>query len=317
MNTNKKIEKSEKSEKSEKRCKPFVKWAGGKKQLVKYIEKYYPFDTKHTKYIEPFVGGGAVLFDVLNKYQLETAVIGDSNSELINAYLTVRDNIDPLVTLLREYEKEFIKKDTTERKRYYADNRQRFNLLKDEDTNEDTKIERTALLIFLNKTCFNGLYRENRNGQFNVPMGTYESPTICDETNLRTVSEKLRNVTIYCGNYTESEKYIDEKTFVYLDPPYRPISNTSSFRSYTQNPFSDKDQIELAIFFDNMTKRGAKILMSNSDPHNIDKTDNYFDDLYHNYHISRIKANRAINCKGTARDAVSELLISNYTSCSI
>ncbi len=242
--------------------KPFLKCAGGKGQLLKEIEKYYPFENgKIVKYAEPFVGGGAVLFDILSKYNLKEIYISDINAELINTYRIIRDDIDVLIEMLSKLQSDFIPKNTDERKVYYIQKRKRFNDLK-VNGNENINIEKASLMIFLNKTCFNGLYRVNKKGLFNVPMGAYKNPLICDEENLRSVSEKLRNVKIVCGDYKESSDFIDENTFVYFDPPYRPITETSSFTAYTENLFDDKKQIELAEFVEEMNKKGAKVVVS-------------------------------------------------------
>lgn len=246
----------------ETKVKPFLKWAGGKGQLLSEIEKFYPFETGEiTKYAEPFVGGGAVLFDVLSKYNLEAAYISDINAELINTYCVIRDNIDKLVDILYKMQNVFVPMETANRKAYYLEKRKRFNGLKI-NGGESAKIEKAALMIFLNKTCFNGLYRVNKKGLFNVPMGSYKKPMICDERNLRAVSEKLQKVTIVCGDYRESADFIDDSTFVYFDPPYRPITDTASFTAYTENLFNDEEQIELAKFVDRMDYKGAKIVLN-------------------------------------------------------
>lgn len=292
--------------------KPFVKWAGGKGQLLKEIESYYPFEDKRvTKYAEPFVGGGAVLFDILSQYDLESIYISDINVELINTYLMIRDNVEKLIALLEKYQSEYIPLDTDARKEYYLNKRERFNDLKI-NGNEAKNIEKAALMIFLNKTCFNGLYRVNRKGLFNVPMGAYKNPMICDEKNLRAISEKLKNVTIVCGDYRESADFIDSKTFVYFDPPYRPLTETASFTAYTENLFSDDEQIELAKFVDEMDRKNAKIVVSNSDPKNSNTDDDFFDDIYREHKIKRVEATRMINCNSEARGKVKELLISNF-----
>ncbi|MCD8026040.1 MAG: DNA adenine methylase, partial [Clostridiales bacterium] len=250
------------------KAKPFLKWAGGKGQLLSEIEKYYPFEEgKVTKYAEPFVGGGAVLFDVLSKYDLNEVYISDINAELINTYRIIRDDIDELITLLQTIQSEFLPKNTEQRKVYYLSKRVRFNDLK-VNGNESVNIEKAALMIFLNKTCFNGLFRVNKKGLFNVPMGSYKKPLICDEDNLRAVSEKLQKVIIVCGDYRESADFIDKNTFVYFDPPYRPITDTANFTAYTENLFNDEEQIELAKFADEMHKKGAMVVISNSDPIN-------------------------------------------------
>lgn len=233
-------------------AKPFLKWAGGKSQLIKEIECFYPFkDGNITKYAEPFLGGGAVLFDVLNKFELDEIYVSDTNGDLINAYCTVRDDVEYLINTLTEMQKQFVPLNTELRKKYYIEKRERFNLLK-KYGDFDSGVERAALMIFLNKTCFNGLYRVNKNGFFNVPMGSYKNPIICDEKNLRNAAQKLKNVTIIMGDYRKSERFIDENTFAYFDPPYRPITDTSSFTSYTENLFDDGKQEDLAHFVDDM-----------------------------------------------------------------
>ena len=296
----------------EKKVKPFLKWAGGKGQLIAEIEKYYPFlDKKITKYAEPFVGGGAVLFDILGKYELEEVYISDINAELINTYCIIRDDIDELISILKVMQSEFVPLDTEHRKAYYLCKREQFNDLK-MTGDESTNIEKAALMIFLNKTCFNGLFRVNKKGLFNVPMGSYKNPLICDEINLRAVSEKLQKVTIVCGDYRKSADFIDNKTFVYFDPPYRPITDTASFTSYTENLFNDDEQIELAKFVDEMHRKGAKIVISNSDPKNSNTEDNFFDNIYSAHKIKRVEATRMINCNSEARGKIKELLISNF-----
>ena len=288
--------------------KPFLKWAGGKGQLLNKIELIYPFDENITKYAEPFVGGGAVLFDILNKYDLNEIYISDINSELINTYKVIQNNIEELIYLLWEYHNEYIYLDDEDRKIYYNYKRDLFNEM---DTTLDS-IRKAALMIFLNKTCFNGLYRVNKQGLFNVPMGKYKKPCICDEENLRNISAKLQNVEIVCGDYRESRDFIDNHTFVYFDPPYRPITKTSNFTSYNKDSFTDDNQIELGKFVDEMDKRGAKIAISSSDPKNIDPKDNFIDDIYSKYNIKRVEANRMINSKGNSRGKINELLICNY-----
>lgn len=297
---------------NENMAKPFLKWAGGKGQLIHEIESYYPFENnKIKKYAEPFVGGGAILFDILNKYNLDEIYISDINSELINTYLTIRDNIEPLINILIQLQEDFIKLDKEKRKAYYMKKRDSFNSLKISE-NEDINIEKAALMIFLNKTCFNGLFRVNKKGFFNVPMGAYKNPLICDEKNLRIVSKKLQNVTIICADYKNSAQFIDANTFVYFDPPYRPLNKTSSFTAYNENSFDDKAQSDLAKFIDSINKKGAKILVSNSDPKNSNPEDDFFDNIYSNYSIKRVEATRMINSKSSARGKIKELLISNF-----
>ncbi|MDR0570180.1 MAG: DNA adenine methylase [Clostridiales Family XIII bacterium] len=291
--------------------KPFVKWAGGKAQILDEIRRLYPsgLGTTITKYAEPFVGGGAVLFDILSKYQLNEVYISDINQELITTYSHIRDDVSELVDILRTMAQDYLPASGDIRRTYYYGKRERFNVLKAE---ANTSVEVAALFIFLNRTCFNGLYRVNNKGGFNVPMGSYKNPTICDEGNLTAVSERLQNVDIVCGDYKESSGFIDEKTFAYFDPPYRPLSETARFTSYAQDGFDDKKQEELAWFIKDLSRKGAYVVASNSDPKNTDESDNFFDELYGSMYIARISASRAINSVGEKRGRVSELLISNY-----
>ena len=293
-------------------CKPFIKWVGGKGQLLSEINKLYPVELGKNinKYAEIFVGGGAVLFDILSKYKLDEVYISDKNLELINTYKSIRDDVGILIKLLKEMEEQYTSLNNENRKLYYYEKRREYNNLK--INIEENNIEKAVLFIFLNKTCFNGLYRVNKKGEFNVPMGAYKKPKICDKENLKNVSLTLRNVKIVYADYRESEKFIDDKTFVYIDPPYRPLNITSSFTSYTENDFSDKEQIELAEYINVLNKKGAKIVISNSDPKNNDIDDNFFDKLYKNYNINRVKATRMLNSNASLRGAINELLITNY-----
>ena len=291
--------------------KPFLKWAGGKTQILENIRMKYPTGLGKTvvKYAEPFVGGGAVLFDILSNYDLEQIYISDINRELILTYNSIRYNIDELISFLKDFEDEYLLSDENERKEIYYMNRSKFNVLK---SNNSDSPELAALFIFLNRTCFNGLYRVNSKGEFNVPQGSYKNPSICDEENLRAVSDKLKNVQIVCGDYKKSEKFIDDKTFAYFDPPYRPLNLSSSFTSYTQDGFDDKNQIELARFIDDISERSAFVVASNSDPKNANEMDDFFDKLYSRHKIFRIGASRAINSNGNSRGKINELLITSY-----
>ena len=293
--------------------KPFVKWAGGKSQLLTDIRKKYPAELgkSTTKYCEPFVGGGAVLFDVLSRYSIEEILINDINAELINTYTQIKVNLGALITALADMQEWFQPLNTENRKEYYYDKRERFNYLK-VNGDEAVNFEKAALFIFLNKTCFNGLFRVNKQGLFNVPMGAYKNPMICDTINLENISHLLQKVSIKCGDYKNCLNFIDEKTFVYIDPPYRPLTETASFTSYAEAGFADKEQIELGQFMDNLNAKGANVIVSNSDPKNSDKNDNFFDEIYNKYNIARVTAKRMINCNGESRGNVSELLISNY-----
>lgn len=287
--------------------KPFVKWAGGKSQLLNEIRTKYP--QKIERYCEPFVGGGAVLLDVLANFSPDEIVINDINSALINTYQQVQQNVGSLISQLEVMQAEFWKADIEERKFIYTRNRERFNSL---INNNNNSLDKAALFIFLNKTCFNGLYRVNRKGQFNVPIGSYKNPPICDAENLRNISVLLQNVQINCGEYKDCSVFIDSKTFVYIDPPYRPLTETASFTSYNENEFGDQQQIELGRFIDEITEKGAKVVASNSDPKNADDNDNFFDDLYAKYNIDRVSAKRMINSKASDRGNISELLIYNW-----
>lgn len=290
--------------------KPFLKWAGGKSQILDDIRQKYPagLSITITKYAEPFVGGGAVLFDVLGRYEMKEVYISDINQELIQTYIAIRDNVTELVNFLKNLETKYIGASDDVRKEIYYAMRDRFNVLKSTDNDS---AELPALFIFLNRTCFNGLYRVNSHGAYNVPQGRYKNPTICDERNLLAVSEKLQGVTIICADYKESGSFIDSRTFAYFDPPYRPLTATASFTSYAENGFGDKEQAELAKFIGEMSERGAHIVASNSDPKNTDENDDFFDRLYSRYIITRINASRAINSNGSSRGKISELLIAD------
>lgn len=293
-------------------CKPFIKWVGGKGQLLHEINKLYPIELekKINKYAEIFVGGGAVLFDILSKYKLDEVYISDKNLELINTYKCIRENVDLLIDALKIIEEQYISLDIENRKAYYYEKRKEYNNLK--INSKENNIEKAVLFIFLNKTCFNGLYRVNKKGEYNVPIGAYKNPKICDEKNLKNVSIALKKVKIVYADYTKSKDFINDRTFVYIDPPYRPLNVTSSFTSYTENDFNDKEQIELAEFINILDKKGAKVLISNSDPKNNNIHDNFFDELYKNYNINRVKATRMLNSKADLRGAINELLITNF-----
>ncbi len=288
--------------------KPFVKWAGGKGQLLSEIRAKYPakLGGHISKYAEPFVGGGAVLFDLLNRYQLREVYIGDANRELIHTYKTIRDSVKELIDVLRKFESEYLPAQDEARKEIYYARRERFNMLK---SSQSETHELAASFIFLNRTCFNGLYRVNSKGLYNVPQGSYRNPCICDEVNLRSVSDKLQGVDIVCGDYQQSRDFIDERTFAYFDPPYRPLSSTSSFTTYAQDGFGDEKQEELALFIDEMSERGAWVVASNSDPKNLNADDNFFDAMYAKHQVFRIEASRSINSVSSKRGRISELLI--------
>ena len=211
---------------------PFVKWAGGKTQLLPEIRKHYTHRIK--KYCEPFVGGGAVLFDVLQKCRPEKVLVNDVNEELINTYLQIKTDCNLLIEQLSELQQDYKSQSLEKNKILFYEKRLRYNELKI-NRNDAENLEKAALFIFLNKTCFNGLYRVNKRGEFNVPFNNAKNPLICDEENLRACSELLQNVQMKTGDYSDCKDFIDSETFVYLDPPYRPLKQTSAFTSYSEN----------------------------------------------------------------------------------
>lgn len=262
---------------------PFLKWAGGKSKL---IQQYIPYISEEfNTYYEPFLGGGAVFFYFLPK----SAVLTDINPELINVYRCVRDKVDPLISLLAEHQHKH-------NKDYYYQIRQR---------SYDTDIERAARLIYLNKTCFNGLYRENSQGQFNVPIGQYKNPKICHPDLLYSVSEALQSAQIEVRGFEAVVNYAKSNDFVYFDPPYYPISNTSNFTSYSRYSFSKDEQIRLRDVFAELAISGVKVMLSNSDCE-------FIRDLYSDFKIHNISATRAINSNGKKRGKIGELLITSY-----
>jgi len=294
-------------------AKPFLKWAGGKTQLLAQIGARLPFEIttgQIDKYVEPFVGGGAVFFYLAQRYSsIKHFYLYDINEDLIRCYNAIKDNFDAIVAELQILQSAFLAKRTSySRKQLFLSVRKEFNLEKVSHFGFAT----AAKLIFLNKTCYNGLYRVNRKGEFNVPFGDYKNPTICDEDNLFNVSRILQKAEIICGDFESSEKNITKKTFVYFDPPYRPLSTTASFTSYSKDNFTDHDQICLAKFCKRVDHKGAKFLLSNSDPKNEDPTDHFFENHYKDFEIEKVKAIRAINCKASGRGQINELLITNY-----
>lgn len=293
--------------------KPFIKWAGGKSQLLRDIRSNYPTELGRSinKYCEPFVGGGAVLLDILSNYNIDEVLVNDINAELINTYCKIKENPKELSADLKILQDEFWPLDTAQRKEYYYTKRERFNYLKI-NGDEAVNLEKATLFIFLNKTCFNGLYRVNKKGLFNVPVGAYIKPLICDADNLLNISKLLQKVTIRCGDYKECLDFADKNTFYYIDPPYRPLTETASFTSYAECDFADNEQIELGHFVDVLAFKGAKVIISNSDPKNSNSDDDFFDELYRNYTISRVTAKRMINCNSKNRGYISELIISNF-----
>lgn len=292
-------------------AKPFLKWAGGKTQSIKDIERSLPQDIISSRftYVEPFVGSGAVLFWMLNNFpKIEKAVINDINEDLINVYQVIAVRPNELLSILESLQEEYhhLETDLAKKKEYYYQKRDLYNRRRSDKTTQ------AALLIFLNRTCFNGLYRVNKNNQFNVPIGSYKRPTICDRTNILAVSEALQKVEILCGDFEETLNHSSENSFFYFDPPYKPLSDTASFNAYAKGEFNDAQQIRLRDFCKKVDGQGNKWMLSNSDVKGFNAEDEFFDSLYSDYIIERIKAKRLINSNSAKRGELSELLITNY-----
>lgn len=300
------------------KAKPILKWAGGKTQLLEEISENLPVQIRNKKikrYVEAFVGGGALFFFIAQAYQLEEYVLADINNELILLYKTVQKSVDELVNILARMEEEYLIRDHQEREKFYYSVRESFNSsLAHIDFHKygTDWIKRASQIIFLNRTCFNGLFRVNSKGFFNVPFGRYANPTICDESNLHAASIMLQKAVILSGDFTSVAPHVDASTFVYFDPPYRPISKTASFNSYAKDTFGDNEQLRLAEFYRMLDSKGAKLMLSNSDPKNIDPEDNFFDEAYQEFTIKRVKATRVINSNADKRGEINELLITNY-----
>lgn len=295
------------------KVRPFVKWAGGKGSLIPQLNNFYPYELRNgiiERYIEPFVGGGAVLIDILQKYDVEQAYAFDINIDLINCYNVIKNNVEELIINLRQMETEYLQLEQEERKNYFYNKRDEYNNYRLEENEQN--VQRAAQFIYLNRTCFNGLYRVNKAGKFNVPMGSHKNPTICDEENLRNLSELIQNVQFQYGDYRKSMEYVTENTFVYFDPPYRPLNVTSGFTSYTKEDFNDDNQRELATFYRKLNQRNAKLMLSNSNPKNTNKEDTFFDNIYQGFNIDEIYASRMINANSNGRGKISEILVTNY-----
>ena len=293
-------------------AKPFLKWAGGKGQLLNKFEEMYPQELINGEidtYIEPFVGGGAVLFDILQKYKVKKAVIVDLNKELVNCYRCIKADVKELIKHLKTLQSEFLSLSDEKRKGYFLKVRNRYNKI---HLNGKYDFEKAADFIFLNKTCFNGLYRVNSKGEFNVPFGKYKNPLICDSENLTLLSKLLQNVEIRFGDYSICEEYVEVKTFIYFDPPYRPLIENSSFVGYDKSGFNDNNQKELAEFVKKLDKQNCLVMLSNSDPKNTNPNDNFFDELYKGFDIDRIFAKRMINCQADKRGDITEIVVRNY-----
>ena len=292
-----------------KQAKPFVKWAGGKTQLLHEIEKSLPDDLgikDNVTYVEPFIGGGAVLFWILQKYpNIKRAVINDINEDLINTYRTIKQNPKDLIALLTYIQKDYISKSQEARKDYFLLQRDKFN-----SENNDI-ITNSALFIFLNRTCFNGLYRVNSKEKFNVPHGKYTNPKICDTENILACHNLLQKTDILQGDFEQTLDYAGKNTLFYCDPPYKPLNQTSSFTAYTKEDFDDNDQIRLSKFCNEISSKGSTFILSNSDVNTKQQNNTFFDNLYSSYNIRRVSATRMINSNASRRGMLNELMISN------
>lgn len=273
-------------------AKPFLKWAGGKQQLLEQYKPYFP--TNYTRYIEPFVGGGAIFFHTWNTGRLpEQVFLSDNNEELINTYVVVRDKVDDLITALA------IHKKNHSRDYYY-----RIRNL-DRENIELSDVDRAARTLYLNKTCYNGLYRVNSNGQFNVPMGSYKSPKILYEDTLWTASIALQKTCLEVRDFRDVVDFAQTGDFFYFDPPYDPASKTASFTSYTADNFRDNDQCHLADVFAQLSEKGCLCLLSNS-------YTPFILELYQKFRIEVVQANRAINSNANGRGSIKEVVVLNY-----
>jgi DNA adenine methylase len=300
-------------------AKPFIKWAGGKSQLLRQIREYYPEALRQgelRRYAEPFLGGGAIFLDVAQTFTLESTYLSDINPELVLVYRVVQEAPSDLVDLLEEHARKYTSLDGEQRERYFYETRDAYNEQlagMDFVVFSHDWVVRAANMIFLNKTCYNGLYRVNSRGSFNVPFGRYRRPSISDPDNIMRTSRLLDKATIVNEPFTACESFASGGSFVYFDPPYRPLNQTSSFTSYSKDGFSDRDQTRLAEFFAHLDREyDSKLMLSNSDPKNTDPHDEFFDELYAPYSIRRVLANRMINSKGAKRGKITELLVTNY-----
>jgi DNA adenine methylase len=307
-----------KQDKNIKKAKPFLKWAGGKGQLLETFSIYYPAELKNGKienYYEPFLGGGSVFFDVAQKFDIKSAFLYDVNEELILVYRVIQQDVFTLIEILLKYKRQYEKLSVEKQNEYFYKTRKQFNSERKKINHQrysENWIPRAAQIIFLNKTCFNGLFRFNSRGEFNTPVGKYKNPKIVDEDNLTKVSKLLGLAEIKKACFTDFEKDIKKDAFIYYDPPYRPLNKTSGFTAYSKNEFGDSQQQELARLFSRVDKKGALQMLSNSDPKNHNPDDNFFDELYSGFHIFRVPAKRMINSVASKRNAISEIIVTNY-----
>ena len=293
------------------KAKPFIKWVGGKSQLIEQLDAQLPADFdnwENVTYIEPFVGGGAMLFYMLQRYpNIQHAIINDINPDLAICYRTVRDTPEQLIESLMDIENAYLALETEEgRKDFFMAVRYRYN-----EKNLDS-IENTTKFFFLNRTCFNGLYRVNKKGLFNVPFGKYANPTICDPETIRKDSELLQRVEILNSDFEATFEHARGNTLFYFDPPYRPLSDTSSFNDYAKEAFNDDAQVRLKEYCDHINEAGFHFMLSNSDCKGKNENDNFFDVLYGAYQIERVWASRSINSNPEKRGKLTEILVHNY-----
>lgn len=300
-------------------AKPFLKWVGGKRQLLGEFHNLYPNELKQKKiknYYEPFVGGGAVFFDVVQNFEVQSAYLYDINEELILTYLVIQKDVAKLIDVLKQCSKQYKNLSEEKQKLYYYKIRENFNQNRiniNYNKYSENWIQRAAQTIFLNRTCFNGLFRFNSKGEFNTPQGKYANPKIVDEQNLLKVSKLLEIATIKRADFKEVKHDLNGwSSFLYFDPPYKPISKTSSFTSYNKQNFDDKQQLQLANLFHELNEKGYKLMLSNSDPKNTDSSNNFFDDVYKAYKITRVDAKRSINSNPLKRKPIKEIVVTNY-----
>ncbi len=299
-------------------AKPFLKWAGGKGQLLKKFQEHYPIPLQKKEiknYYEPFLGSGAVFFDVAQKFEIRNAFLYDINDELILTYKVIQKDAGKLTELLYRIQKTYLKLGKTRRQEFFYEQRADYNSQRFK-TNFGAYSEhwfpRAAQLIFLNRTCYNGLYRVNSKGEFNTPAGDYINPKICDEQNLLAVNKVLQIAEIKRTDFTGLIPDLKPDSFVYFDPPYRPISKTAHFKAYSKHGFADPEQLRLAALFKLIDRQGSLVMLSNSDPKNNDPTDTFFDTLYKDFSICRIPARRMINSDPSKRGNINEIIVTNY-----
>lgn len=293
------------------KAKPFIKWVGGKGQLIEQLDSYLPrnFDKwEDATYIEPFVGGGAMLFHMLQHYpNIKHAYINDINTDLITCYKTIKNEPERLILSLKSIEEKYYSLSNEKMQRdFFLGIRSKYN------KKNHNEIENTAYFIFLNRTCFNGLYRVNKSGEFNVPFGKYKHPKICDADIIRTDSELLKRVNILNEDFESTFYAATSNTLFYFDPPYRPLSKTSNFNSYTKESFDDSAQIRLKEYCDKIDKAGFYFMLSNSDCKGKTGDDIFLDSLYKDYIIERVWASRNINANPNKRGKLTEILVRNY-----